>query len=58
MEFKSMVLVILHSFKPQALLDFEERQGSAVAQGKLSNSDINRLPIKTFDPEHAAGKTQ
>lgn len=42
----------------EALLDFEERQGSAVAQGKLSNSDINRLPIKTFDPEHAAGKTQ
>ncbi|XP_059843677.1 uncharacterized protein si:ch211-59o9.10 [Hypanus sabinus] len=40
------------------LLAFEESQGSAVAQKKLSNADINRLPIKFFDPKCAAGKTQ
>uniref|UniRef100_UPI00398E733C uncharacterized protein n=1 Tax=Pristiophorus japonicus TaxID=55135 RepID=UPI00398E733C len=40
------------------LLAFEESQGSAVAQRKLSSTDINRLPTKLFDPKHAAEKTQ
>ncbi|XP_062928182.1 uncharacterized protein si:ch211-59o9.10 isoform X2 [Mobula hypostoma] len=40
------------------LLAFEESQGSAVAQKKLSTADINRLPIKFFDPKCAAEKTQ
>ncbi|XP_067914952.1 uncharacterized protein si:ch211-59o9.10 isoform X2 [Heterodontus francisci] len=40
------------------LLAFEERQGSAVAQRKLSSAEINCLPTKLFDPEHAAEKTQ
>ncbi|XP_069764554.1 uncharacterized protein [Narcine bancroftii] len=40
------------------LLVFEEIQGSAVAQKKLSSSQINRLPIKIFDPKCAAEKTQ
>ncbi|XP_038666925.1 uncharacterized protein si:ch211-59o9.10 isoform X2 [Scyliorhinus canicula] len=42
----------------EELLAFEERQGSAVAQRKLTNTEINCLPTKLFDPEHAAGKTQ
>ncbi|XP_051889434.1 uncharacterized protein si:ch211-59o9.10 isoform X2 [Pristis pectinata] len=40
------------------LLAFEESQGSAVAQKKLSSTEINRLPITFFDPKHAAEKTQ
>ncbi|XP_078091397.1 uncharacterized protein LOC144507861 isoform X2 [Mustelus asterias] len=42
----------------EELLAFEERQGSAVVQRKLSSAEINCLPAKLFDPEHAAGKTQ
>ncbi|XP_041059590.1 uncharacterized protein si:ch211-59o9.10 isoform X1 [Carcharodon carcharias] len=42
----------------EELLAFEERQGSAVAQRKLSTTEINCLPTKLFDPEHAAEKTQ
>ncbi|XP_059510688.1 uncharacterized protein si:ch211-59o9.10 [Stegostoma tigrinum] len=42
----------------EELLAYEERQGSAVAQRKLSSAEINCLPVKLFDPAHAAEKTQ
>ncbi|XP_043569315.1 uncharacterized protein si:ch211-59o9.10 isoform X2 [Chiloscyllium plagiosum] len=42
----------------EELLAYEERQGSAVAQKKLSNAEINCLPVNLFDPSNAAEKTQ
>ncbi|XP_007238141.2 uncharacterized protein si:ch211-59o9.10 [Astyanax mexicanus] len=42
----------------EALLAFEENQGSAVAKNNLSKGDIERLPTKVYDPAHSAGKTE
>lgn len=41
----------------EALLAFEEQQGSVVAKNTLSKAEIERLPIKAYDPAHSAGKT-
>uniref|UniRef100_A0A8C1TI04 Si:ch211-59o9.10 n=2 Tax=Cyprinus carpio TaxID=7962 RepID=A0A8C1TI04_CYPCA len=41
----------------EALLAFEEQQGAVVAQNTLTKTEIERLPIKTYDPAHSAGKT-
>lgn len=40
----------------EALLAFEEQQGT-VAKNTLSKAEIERLPVKTYDPAHNAGKT-
>ncbi|XP_035654255.1 uncharacterized protein si:ch211-59o9.10 [Oncorhynchus keta] len=42
----------------EALLAFEEGQGAVVAKKTLSEREIERLPTKTYDPAHSAGKTQ
>ncbi|KAK6318079.1 hypothetical protein J4Q44_G00113700 [Coregonus suidteri] len=42
----------------EALLAFEEGQGAVVAKKSLSEREIERLPTKTYDPAHSAGKTQ
>lgn len=41
----------------EALLAFEEQQGAVMAKNTLSKVEIERLPIKTYDPTHSAGKT-
>ncbi|XP_067292037.1 E3 ubiquitin-protein ligase RLIM [Pseudorasbora parva] len=41
----------------EALLAFEEQQGSVVSKNTLTKAEIERLPIKTYDPSHSAGKT-
>ncbi|XP_056307793.1 uncharacterized protein si:ch211-59o9.10 [Danio aesculapii] len=41
----------------EALLAFEEQQGAVMAKNTLSKAEIERLPIKTYDPTHSAGKT-
>ncbi|XP_059401756.1 E3 ubiquitin-protein ligase RNF6-like [Carassius carassius] len=41
----------------EALLAFEEQQGSVVAKNTLTKAEIERLPVKTYDPAHSAGKT-
>ncbi|XP_073688113.1 uncharacterized protein [Garra rufa] len=41
----------------EALLAFEEQQGAVVAKNTLTKAEIERLPIKTYDPAHSAGKT-
>ncbi|XP_026058346.1 uncharacterized protein LOC113043293 [Carassius auratus] len=41
----------------EALLAFEEQQGAVVAQNTLTKAEIERLPIKTYNPAHSAGKT-
>ncbi|XP_017545151.1 uncharacterized protein si:ch211-59o9.10 [Pygocentrus nattereri] len=42
----------------EALLAFEELQGTAVAKNTLSKGDIERLPTKVYNPTHNAGKTE
>lgn len=42
----------------QALLAFEEQQGAVMAKNTLSKAEIERLPVKTYDPSHSAGKTE
>ncbi|XP_036424247.1 uncharacterized protein si:ch211-59o9.10 isoform X2 [Colossoma macropomum] len=42
----------------EALLAFEELQGTAVAKNTLRKGDIERLPTKVYDPAHNAGKTE
>ncbi|KAF4095112.1 uncharacterized protein si:ch211-59o9.10 [Onychostoma macrolepis] len=41
----------------EALLAFEEQQGAVVAKNTLTKAEIERLPTKTYDPTHSAGKT-
>ncbi|KAF5892520.1 synaptonemal complex protein 3 isoform X1 [Clarias magur] len=41
----------------EALLAFEENQGSVVPKKTLSKREIERLPAKAYDPAHNAGKT-
>ncbi|XP_016116468.1 E3 ubiquitin-protein ligase RNF6-like [Sinocyclocheilus grahami] len=41
----------------EALLAFEEQQGAVVAKNTLTKAEIERLPVKTYDPAHSAGKT-
>ncbi|XP_016351083.1 RING finger protein 44-like [Sinocyclocheilus anshuiensis] len=41
----------------EALLAFEEQQGAVVAKNTLTKAKIERLPVKTYDPAHSAGKT-
>ncbi|KAG1962604.1 RING finger protein [Pimephales promelas] len=41
----------------EALLAFEEQQGAVVSKNTLTKAEIERLPIKTYDPAHSAGKT-
>ncbi|XP_016313027.1 E3 ubiquitin-protein ligase RLIM [Sinocyclocheilus anshuiensis] len=41
----------------EALLAFEEQQGAVVAKNTLTKAEIERLPIKTYNPTHSAGKT-
>ncbi|MGH0147563.1 UNVERIFIED_CONTAM: hypothetical protein FKN15_076844 [Acipenser sinensis] len=41
----------------EALLAFEESQGTALGKKTLSKGEINRLPTKLFNPAYAAGKT-
>lgn len=41
----------------EALLDFEERQGAVVAR-KLSRTEIQRFPTKTFQSSSGAGSSQ
>ncbi|ROL43946.1 RING finger protein 44 [Anabarilius grahami] len=41
----------------EALLAFEEQQGAVVSKNTLTKAEIERLPIKTYDPTHSAGKT-
>lgn len=42
----------------QALLAFEEQQGAVLTKNTLSKAEIERLPVKTYDPSHSAGKTE
>ncbi|KAG7454503.1 hypothetical protein MATL_G00260340 [Megalops atlanticus] len=42
----------------EALLAFEESQGSAMAKNCLSQREIQRLPTKAFNPAYSAGKTE
>ncbi|KAJ8002970.1 hypothetical protein DPEC_G00164480 [Dallia pectoralis] len=42
----------------EALLAFEESQGSVVAKKTLSQREIDRLPTKVYDAAHSAGKIQ
>ncbi|TRY56119.1 hypothetical protein DNTS_015249 [Danionella cerebrum] len=41
----------------EALLAFEEQQGSVVSKNPLTKAQIEQLPIKTYNPAHSAGKT-
>ncbi|XP_056595905.1 uncharacterized protein si:ch211-59o9.10 [Triplophysa dalaica] len=41
----------------EALLAFEEQQGAVLTKNTLSKAEIERLPVKTYDPSHSAGKT-
>ncbi|XP_077066904.1 uncharacterized protein LOC143720874 [Siphateles boraxobius] len=41
----------------EALLAFEEQQGAVVSKNTLTKAEIERLPIKTYDPARSAGKT-
>lgn len=41
----------------EALLAFEEQQGAVVAKNNLTKAEIERLPVKTYDSTHSAGKT-
>ncbi|XP_023672484.2 uncharacterized protein [Paramormyrops kingsleyae] len=40
----------------EALLAFEESQGAVIAKKTMSTIEIQRLPIKTFEPAYSAGK--
>ncbi|TSK28084.1 Synaptonemal complex protein 3 [Bagarius yarrelli] len=42
----------------EAILAFEERQGTVMAKKTLSKWEIERLPAKAYDPAHNAGKTE
>lgn len=42
----------------EALLAFEEGQGSAIPKNVLSKREIERLPTKAYNPAHSAGKTE
>ncbi|XP_018602577.1 uncharacterized protein LOC108931342 isoform X2 [Scleropages formosus] len=42
----------------EALLAFEESQGAVVARKAMSSREIERLPVKAFNPIHSAGKTE
>ncbi|XP_036376327.1 E3 ubiquitin-protein ligase RLIM [Megalops cyprinoides] len=42
----------------EALLAFEESQGTAIAKNCLSQREIQRLPTKAFNPAYSAGKTE
>uniref|UniRef100_A0A8C2EET3 Si:ch211-59o9.10 n=1 Tax=Cyprinus carpio TaxID=7962 RepID=A0A8C2EET3_CYPCA len=41
----------------EALLAFEEQQGAVAAKNTLTKAEIERLPVKKYDPAHSAGKT-
>ncbi|KTF76780.1 hypothetical protein cypCar_00019412 [Cyprinus carpio] len=36
---------------------FEEQQGAVAAKNTLTKAEIERLPVKKYDPAHSAGKT-
>ncbi|XP_028814822.1 E3 ubiquitin-protein ligase RLIM isoform X2 [Denticeps clupeoides] len=42
----------------EALLAYEESQGSAVPKRTLTQPEIERFPTSKFDPAHSAGKTE
>ncbi|XP_076127727.1 uncharacterized protein LOC143108971 [Alosa pseudoharengus] len=42
----------------EALLAFEEGQGSAIPKNVLTKREIERLPTKAYNPAHSAGKTE
>ncbi|XP_012697969.1 uncharacterized protein si:ch211-59o9.10 [Clupea harengus] len=42
----------------EALLAFEEGQGSVMPKNILTKREIERLPTKAYNPAHSAGKTE